>query len=191
MREFYERGDLPVSVNDPSTHPSGGSLIWEVEPQLLDYDTYLPMFFGGLLEREEPYALFARRGLIDMLQHGEDDAVAESVPLLIPPLRDALMTEDPSICVVALEGLQGIAQVGRKSGKAVLPFLKNILPCLRRLLLKQKWQGYSDGKLDAGQRGVKDINSVVQETLHMLHRYGGKDAYKVIKSQVPMYETPL
>lgn len=190
MREFYERGDLPVSVHHPSTHPSGGSLIWEVEPQLLDYETYLPMFFGGLLECEEPYALFARRGVMDMLQHGDDDAVADAVPASISPLRDALITEDPSICVIVLEALQALVQVGKKSGRAFLPYLKNILPCLRRLLLKQKWGGYDDGNLDAGQRGVKDINSVVEETLHLLHRHGGKNAYVIIKSQIPMYEAP-
>lgn len=125
MFEYYERGDLPVSVDRPSTHPTGGSLIWEVcmlhttcrsltrqrgcevEPNLLDYDTYLPMFFGGLLEIEgpqpapalpklllislsvcaEPYALFARRGILDMVQHGDDDAIAEAVPLVIPHIR--------------------------------------------------------------------------------------------------------
>ena len=35
----------------------------------------------------EPYALFARRGILDMLQHGDDSSVAEAVPLLIAPLR--------------------------------------------------------------------------------------------------------
>ena len=35
MYEFYERGDLPVSVDRPATHPSGGSLIWEVCPSIL------------------------------------------------------------------------------------------------------------------------------------------------------------
>eukprot|EP00658_Telonema_sp_P-2_P045560 TRINITY_DN3353_c0_g1_i13.p2 TRINITY_DN3353_c0_g1~~TRINITY_DN3353_c0_g1_i13.p2 ORF type:complete len:118 (+),score=6.31 TRINITY_DN3353_c0_g1_i13:711-1064(+) len=113
MRDCYDRGDLPVSVDRPGSHPSGGSVIWEVEPQLLDYECYLPMFFGGLVELEgnprridlraaappacadgwhnfletEPYGLFASRGVADMLQAGEDEYVAPVVPLLIAQLR--------------------------------------------------------------------------------------------------------
>jgi len=188
MREFYERGDLPVSVERPSTHPSGGSLVWEVEPNLLDYETYLPMFFGGLMEIEEPYALFARRGIMDMLQHGDDEAVADAVPLLIPPLREALLTKDAQICVVSIEALQALIQVGEKSTKALLPYVKNILPCFRRLILTHKWQPYDDKNLDDAKRGGTDLQTIVEETLHLLHRYGGSPAYKLIKAMIPMYE---
>jgi len=69
------------------------------------------MFFGGLLEVEEPYALFARRGILDMLQHGDDSSVAEAVPLLIAPLRAALLTGDAAICVTTVESLQAILRV--------------------------------------------------------------------------------
>lgn len=188
MREFYERGDLPVSVERPSTHPSGGSLVWEVEPNLLDYETYLPMFLGGLLEVEEPYALFARRGILDMLQHGDDSSVAEAVPLLIAPLRAALLTGDAAICVTTVESLQAILRVGEKSAQAMLPFLKSILPCLRRLLLNQKWAPHDDNALDSCKRGTVDLHSMIEETLQLLDRYGGKDAHKAIKALVPMYE---
>lgn len=191
MREFYERGDLPVSVERPSTHPSGGSLVWEVEPNLLDYETYLPMFFGGLLETEEPYALFARRGILDMLQHGEDSSVADAVHLIIAPLREALLTGDPRICVTAIESMQAVLRVGKKSASAMLPFLKSILPCFRRLLLSQKWQPHDDKSLDSGKRGSVDLHTMIEETLHLFNRFGGSNAYKVIKMMIPMYDSPV
>jgi len=178
--------------------------VWEVEPNLLDYETYLPMFFGGLMEIEEPYALFARRGIMDMLQHGDDEAVADAVPLLIPPLRgthhssplflsqplmaEALLTKDAQICVVSIEALQALIQVGEKSTKALLPYVKNILPCFRRLILTHKWQPYDDKNLDDAKRGGTDLQTIVEETLHLLHRYGGSPAYKLIKAMIPMYE---
>ena len=35
----------------------------------------------------EPYALFARRGVTDMLEHGEDSYVATTVPRLVTHIR--------------------------------------------------------------------------------------------------------
>lgn len=162
--------------------------MWEVEPNQLDYGTYLPMFFGGLIETEEPHALFARRGILDMLHFGDDESVAEAVPLLVPALRDALQTEDIQVCVVAIECLQTLLQVGKKSVKAMLPFFKNLLPCFRRILLKRTWSKYDDNKLDDAQRGGKDLQTIVEDTLHILHRHGGQDAYKLIRAMVPMYQ---
>lgn len=188
MRKCYERGDLPFSVLDSAGHPSGGSLLWEVEPDLLDYETYLPMLFGGLVEVEEPFALFARRGILDMLQHGEDEAIAEAVPLCIPHIRLALLTEDTVICVTAIESLQALLRAGKESAKAVLPFLKQLLPALRRLMRNPLNQEKHDDKaLDSLKRGVVDLSTIVEETLNLLNRYGGPNAFKVIKAMVPMY----
>jgi len=187
MRQFYERGDLPVSVDKPATHPSGGSLIWEVDAQLLDYDTYLPMFFGGLVELEEPYALFARRGTTDMLEKGDDVYVAAATPLVISELRNGLADENPTVCIAVVRGLQQLIQVGKQTRKVLLPFMKKLLPCLRRLLLKQSWQGYSDGSLDQECRSGPNLGILVEETLQLFHRYGGKEALKCIKSICPTY----
>merc|ERR1711988_1820760 len=118
-------------------------------------------------ETEEPYALFSRRGILDMLQHGEDDAVADAVPLIIAPLRVALQSEDGPICVIAIESLQAVLRVGRKSAAAVLPFIKSILPCFRRLLLNHKWAPHDDKNLDSGKRGTADLHTVIEETLHL------------------------
>merc|ERR1711977_545092 len=123
-----------------------------------------------------------------MLHYGDDDSVAEAVPLLVPALRDALQTEDVQVSVIAIECLQTLLQVGKKSVKAMLPFFKNILPCLRRILLRRTWSKFDEDKLDDAKRGGKDLQCVVEDTLHILHRHGGKDAYKLIKSMIPMYQ---
>eukprot|EP00658_Telonema_sp_P-2_P045559 TRINITY_DN3353_c0_g1_i1.p1 TRINITY_DN3353_c0_g1~~TRINITY_DN3353_c0_g1_i1.p1 ORF type:complete len:192 (+),score=16.58 TRINITY_DN3353_c0_g1_i1:711-1286(+) len=187
MRDCYDRGDLPVSVDRPGSHPSGGSVIWEVEPQLLDYECYLPMFFGGLVELEEPYGLFASRGVADMLQAGEDEYVAPVVPLLIAQLRTGLTEPDPRVCTRLVLSLQQLIKVGKLSRRQILVQLKKLLPPLRKLLLKTSWSGYSDGGLDADSRSTPDLTRLVEETVQMLHRYGGEKAYKIIKSICPTY----
>lgn len=149
----------------------GSRICFQVEPNLLDYDTYLPMFFGGLLEVEEPYALFARRGILDMLQHGDDEAIADAVPLVIPHIRAALLTEDAPICVTTIESLQAILRAGKQSAKAVLPFIKNLLPCFRRLLLKKKWKAHDDADIDSNKRGTIDLQTIIEDTLHLLRRF--------------------
>lgn len=177
-----------MSVDRPSCHPSGGSVLWEVEPQLLDYDTYLPMFVGGLCELEEPYALFARRGTADLLARADDPDVASLVPILIPELRNGLAEEDPGICAAAIVSLQQLIRVGKATRKAVLGFVRKLLPCLRRVLLRQSWSGYEDGALDAASRSSPDMTSLVEDTLQLLHKYGGKEVYKLIKTVCPTFQ---
>jgi hypothetical protein len=190
MRSCYERGDLPVTVLQTSTHPSGGSLLWEVEPSLLDYETYLPMFFGGLVETEEPHALFARRGIVDMVQHGDDESIAEAVPRCIKPIRTALETEDQAICVTTIESVQALLRAGPLTAKAVLPGCKQILPCFRRLLLAAEGASsneHRDNELDSIVRGTVNLSTIIEETLALLNRVGGQEAYDTIKSLVPLY----
>jgi hypothetical protein len=56
FRKFYERGDLPVAVE----HKGSKNLIsWKVDPDKLDYHHYLPIFFDGIREKEEPYRFLA------------------------------------------------------------------------------------------------------------------------------------
>ena len=40
----------------------------------LDYHHYLPIFFDGLREKEEPYRFLAVQGVFDMLENGESVA---------------------------------------------------------------------------------------------------------------------
>ena len=66
FRKFYERGDLPIAVE----HRANGNRIhWKVEKSKLDYYRYLPIFFEGLREKQEPYKFLARQGVKVKIEH--------------------------------------------------------------------------------------------------------------------------
>merc|ERR550519_486076 len=51
FRRFYDRGDLPLQV---SFTGATRKVAWKVDIEKLDYHHYLPIFFDGLREKEEP-----------------------------------------------------------------------------------------------------------------------------------------
>ena len=56
FRRFYERGDLPIAIEHRGV---GNKIQWKVDIEKLDYHHYLPIFFDGLREKEEPYRFLA------------------------------------------------------------------------------------------------------------------------------------
>ena len=65
FRRFYERGDLPIAVEHRGTK---NVISWKVEIERLDYHHYLPIFFDGIRETEEPYRFLATKGVEDLLK---------------------------------------------------------------------------------------------------------------------------
>lgn len=61
FKKYYDRGDLPIAVNSQGAHRK---VTWKLEPELLDYHLYLPIFFEGLREEMEPYKFLAHQGII-------------------------------------------------------------------------------------------------------------------------------
>lgn len=49
LRRFYDRGDLPMSVEHS---PGENRIKWKVEIEKLDYHYYLPILADGLRERD-------------------------------------------------------------------------------------------------------------------------------------------
>ena len=88
LRRFYERGDLPCVIDPRGIH---NKLAWTVEISKLDFHHYLPLFFDGLREQEEPYRFIAREGVFDMLDHG-GAKILPVIPQLIIPIKNALNT---------------------------------------------------------------------------------------------------
>lgn len=64
-------------------------IIWKVEIDKLDYHHYLPIFFDGLREKEEPYSFLAEQGVYDMLEHGRN-RILPVIPQLIIPVKSPL-----------------------------------------------------------------------------------------------------
>merc|ERR1712232_463169 len=106
FRKFYDRGDLPIQVYHGAV---GGKLVWKVEIEKLDYHHYLPLFFDGLREKEDPYRFLAVEGTYNMLEKG-GAKVLPVVPQLIIPIKEALNTRDPMIMQVMLKIVQALVK---------------------------------------------------------------------------------
>ena len=59
FKMYYDRGDLPISVEFSGAQRK---IKWKMEPELLDYQLYLPIFFEGLREVNDPYKFLADKG---------------------------------------------------------------------------------------------------------------------------------
>lgn len=59
---------------------------WKVDITKLDFHHYLPLFFDGLRETEEPYAFLAEQGIKDMLINA-NSKVLPVLPQLIIPIK--------------------------------------------------------------------------------------------------------
>lgn len=63
FRKMYERGDIPASI----VHGVKNTLNWRTPLDKLDYHRFLPVFFEGIREREEPYRFLAVKVNLDYL----------------------------------------------------------------------------------------------------------------------------
>jgi hypothetical protein len=61
---YYDRGDMPITVSFAGAERKIG---WKLEPEHIDYHLYLPIFFEGLREVNEPYKFLANRVFILIL----------------------------------------------------------------------------------------------------------------------------
>ncbi|XP_058498297.1 parkin coregulated gene protein-like [Solea solea] len=182
LRQVYDRGLLPLMVahGGISNH-----ITWRVDIQRLDYHYYLPLFFDGLRETDHPYELFARQGVHDLLQYG-GDKILPVIPWLIIPIKKALNTRNPQVICTTLKALQHLVMSADMVGKALVPYFKNVLPIFN--LFKNKNISTGDG-IDYSQRKGQNIGDLIQETLEIMERYGGDDAFVNIKHMVPTYES--
>jgi hypothetical protein len=183
FRRFYERGDLPIAVE----HRAGGNKIqWKVEIEKLDYKHYLPIFFDGLRENEEPYKFLSREGVFNMLEKGGAEKILPVIPQLIIPIKSAFNTRDPDIICHLLHVLQRLVVSGEMIGEALVPYYRQILPMFN--LFKTKNLNIGDS-IDYGQRKGQNIGDLVQETLELFETHGGQDAFINIKYMIPTYES--
>ena len=115
FRKFYERGDLPVAVEHKGMK---NVIIWKSDIKTLDYHHYLPIFFDGIREKEEPYRFLAVKGVEDLLKHG-GTRILHVIPQLIIPVKTALNTRDPSVICITLQVLQLLVESADHVGEAL------------------------------------------------------------------------
>lgn len=181
FRKFYERGDLPVQIN----HDHPRSVQWKIEVTKLDFHHYLPMFFDGLREKEHPYCLLAEIGSMNMLENGGRH-ILPVIPQLIIPLKDAFNTRDKVVIVRALHIIQKLLDADPLIGQALVPYYRQLLPVMNIFAHKNKNLG--DG-IEYNQRRSANVGDLIQETLEMLERKGGDDAFINIKYLIPTYQS--
>ena len=181
FRRFYDRGDLPISV----AHSNHLRIGWKCEIEKLDYHHYLPIFFDGLREKDEPYKFLALQGCCDLLDKG-GAKILPTIPQLIMPIKTALNTRDPEIVCSTLRVIQQLVISGELIGEALVPYYRQLLPMFNFYKGKNKNMG---DQIDYGQRRRANIGELVDETLGLLEIHGGEDAFINIKYMVPSYES--
>jgi len=182
FRRFYDRGDLPLQV----FHGSGGVTIdWKVDKEKLDYHHYLPIFFDGLREKEDPYRFLAVQGSYDLMEAG-GAKLLPVVPQLIVPMKTALNTRDPEIMATMMKVIQTLVLSGEMIGEALVPYYRQILPVFNIFRGKNMNQG---DLIEYGQRKRLNLGDLIAETLQILEVHGGEDAFINIKYMIPVYES--
>lgn len=182
FRRYYERGDLPVAIHHQS---HGRTIAWKVAVDKLDYHHYLPIFFDGLREVEEPYRFIASQGCYDLLERG-GSRILPTIPQLIIPLKTALNSRHPDIINTVLKVIQKLVVSGDLIGEALVPYYRQLLPVMN--LFKERNMNLGDG-IEYGQKKRENIGDLIHETLQTLEMYGGEDAFINIKYMIPSYDS--
>merc|ERR1719287_356633 len=182
FRRFYDRGDLPIAIQHTAT---ANKISWKVDIEKLDYHHYLPIFFDGLREKEDPYRFLAVEGAHNMLDKG-GSKILPVVPQLIIPIKTALNTRDREVIATMLKVLQKLVLSGEMIGEALVPYYRQILPVFN--LFKAQACNIGD-KIDYGQRLRSNLGELIDETLEIMEIHGGEDAFINIKYMIPTYES--
>jgi hypothetical protein len=159
FRRFYDRGDMPIAIE----HGPQNKIYWKVNVEQLDYHHYLPIFFEGIREKNDPYRFLSVQGVFDMLEKG-GPKVLPVIPQLIIPIKTALNTRDTEIVNVTLKILQALVLCSDTIGEALVPYYRQILPIFN--LLKTKNSNLGD-KIEYGQRKSLNMGDNIQTTLEM------------------------
>jgi hypothetical protein len=169
FRRFYDRGDLPIAIE----HGPQNRIYWKIDVAQLDYHHYLPIFFEGIREKQDPYRFLSVQGVFDMLEKG-GAKVLPVIPQLIIPIKTALNTRDSEIIAITLKILQALVVCSDTIGEALVPYYRQILPVMN--LFKVKNQNLGD-KIDYSQRKGQNLGDLIQQTLEMFETHGGEDAF--------------
>jgi len=184
LRKFYDRGDLPIGV----AHGGDRKMIsWKVHPSKLDLAMYLPLLFDGAREQEDPYRVLAVQGAYELVAESSPESLVAVLPSLIVPMKTALNTRQEVIMCTMMKLLQHLLLVGGDSvGEALVPYYRQLLPIMN--IFKDKHINIGD-QIHYGQRYRTNMGELVADTLNMLERHGGEDAFINIKYMIPTYES--
>lgn len=184
FRKYYIRGDLPVQIQ----HGTSNKLSWRVDIETIEYGDFLPLFMDGIREKEDPYRFIAVQGTYDLLEVATTDRILPVIPQVILPIKRALDTRDKEIIGTMCKVIQMLILFQGGSyeiGEALVPYYRQILPVLN--LFKSSNCNLLD-RFDYSQRKRSCLGDLIEETLQLMERYGGPDAFMNIKYMIPTYE---
>ena len=184
FRKLYDRNDLPIKVVHGTKSTNG--IHWTLHPEKLDYKYFLPIFFDGLREKKDPYRSLAIQGVFDLIEEGSVDQIYDCLPQLIMPLKIALNTRDFDVIAVVLKIIEKLAMKHQRIGENLVPYYRQLLPILNLFRAINVNIGHN---IEYSQRKDMNIGDLVTETLEILERTGGEDAFINIKYMVPTYES--
>merc|ERR1712125_115133 len=131
----------------------------KVDVEKLDYHHYLPIFFDGLREKEDPYRFLAVQGTYDMLDKG-GAKILPVVPQLIIPIKTALNTRDTELMTTMMKIIQALVLSGEMIGEALVPYYRQLLPVCN--VFKNKNANLGDG-IDYNQRKRMNLGDLIEE----------------------------
>ncbi|KAF1784877.1 Parkin co-regulated protein [Phytophthora cactorum] len=158
-------------------------LQWQVDLSLLDFSHYLPVFMEGLRELEEPYHFLALNGTLDMLEKG-GSRVLPCLPQLIPPMKANLMTRNQTVLCLQMKVLQRLVLSCPYTGEALVPYYRQLLSIFNLFITKRVNCGDS---IDYAQRRQENLGDLILDTLNILEKHGGADAFVNIKYMIPTW----
>lgn len=160
---------MPIQVDHQG---SGGRIAWKVDIAQLDYHHYLPVFFEGMREKQDPYRFLAIQGIFDLLEKG-GAKVLPVIPQLIIPIKSKLSnlynsaglnTRDTDVIAIILKVLQKLVTCADTIGEALVPYYRQILPILN--LFRDSNINIGD-KIDYSQRKKKNLGDLIQDSLEL------------------------
>eukprot|EP00949_MAST-11_sp_MAST-11-sp1_P004019 g4019.t1 len=122
---------------------------------------------------------------MDVLQRG-GSKILPVVPQLIMPLKEALNTRDPDILCRVMQIISALIKSTDMVGEALVPYYRQLLPVFNLFINDRVNIG---DKIDYGQRKKKNLGDLMAETLDLMERNGGEDAFINIKYMIPTFES--
>ena len=142
FKKYYDRRDLPLKIIFSGNIKK---LEWKADIELMDFNCYLPIFFHGLREQEEPYKYLVDKGLDDMLTYGRDK-ILPVLPQLIIPVKEALSTKNHEVVCLTLKKLKKLVLSGEMIGESLVPYYRQLLPIFNLLRHRNRNTGDKIGK---------------------------------------------
>ena len=97
-------------------------MAWGERPSEVEIAKWLPIFLEGIREYQEPYRFLATMGSEGMVREAAEQLHLLAADL-VPPLKKALDTREPTVVAVAVELMRLVLQLDKR----VCTYIKQVL----------------------------------------------------------------